>query len=391
MRLGLHYHVPACYRDGVIRAPAFLGLFIDSLTAHCESLLYFANSPVGDEMNMMDYVIKSPNVKLVDLGPHVSIPVRTVRAAFHVPSLLKSQVEVDLLLLRAPTPLLPLFYAVWRKPTALLLVSDELAGIENLPQPAWRKATIRLWAQWNHRLQMRLSKQSLVFVNSQLLYENYRAQLPGMILTQTTTLRESDFYYREDTCISSPYRLLYAGRITRIKGIFEIVRALSNLVKDGFDVVLDLVGMLDNSDPILEPILELARSLDVDGRVQYHGYKTAGPELLEYYRRADIYVTASQSSNEGFPRTIWEAMASSTPVIATGVGSIPAFVSGAAVLVPPKDIDALTGALRSLITDKELRRCLVSRGLALAKSNTLEKRAEELITKMEAWLAGEKS
>jgi glycosyltransferase involved in cell wall biosynthesis len=294
-----------------------------------------------------------------------------------------------MMLIRAPTPLLPLFAWIWKKPVALLLVSDQLEGIENLPQPPWRKTLIRWWATWGHSKQMQLSNRSLVFVNSRLLYEKYQADIPNLIQTQTTTLSEEDFYSREDTCMSMPYHLLYAGRMTRIKGLFEIVKALANLVDDGFDVVLDLVGMIDSGDPVLDSVVDFARSLGVEEMVQYHGYKTAGPELLAYYRRADIYVIASQSSSEGFPRTIWEAMASSTPVVATQVGSIPAFIGDAALLVPPKDVDALTGAIKTLLTDNEMRKVFIQRGLALAKENTLEKRTGELIIQMETRLSGE--
>lgn len=390
MRLGFHYHVPAIQRGGTIWMPAYFGLFIDSLAERCDTLVCFLNSPTKNEVMQMDYAVRSPNVRLVNIGPHITVPLRTLRALPRMPSALTWQNELDIMLMRAPTPLLPLFARIWHKPLALLLVADDLAGIENLPQPPWRKALIRWWAMWNYAQQMQLSKRSLVFVNSRMLYEKYQAAIPQLIQTQTTTLSEKDFHYRADTCESLPYHLLYAGRITRIKGLFEIVEALSNLVHDGLDVVLDLVGMIDNSDPVLDSLFEFSRSLGVEGRVKYHGYKTAGPELLAYYRRADIYVTASQSSNEGFPRTIWEAMASSTPVVATQVGSIPAFVGDAALLVPPKDIDALTDALKTVMTDKELRKKMIPKGMALAKNNTLEKRAEELITQMEDWLAGER-
>lgn len=306
MRLGFHYHVPAIQRGDAIWMPGYFGLFIDSLARECDTLVCFLNSPTENELVQMDYAIMSPNVRLVDLGPHITIPLRTLRALPRIPALHTWQNELDMMLMRAPTPLLPLFAQIWHKPMALLLVSDELAGIENLPQPPWRKALIRWWAMWNYAQQMQLSKRSLVFVNSRLLYEKYQAAIPQLIQTQTTTLSEQDFHYRADTCESLPYHLLYTGRITRIKGLFEIIEALSNLVNDGLDVVLDLVGMIDNGDRVLDSLVEFANSLGVGERVQYHGYKTAGPELLAYYRRSDVYVIASQSSNEGFPRTIWE-------------------------------------------------------------------------------------
>jgi len=120
--------------------------------------------------------------------------------------------------------------------------------------------------------------------------------------------------------------------------------------------------------------------------VHYHGYRTAGPELFQFYRQADIFVLASKSSSEGFPRTIWEAMAHSLPVVATRVGSIPDFIDGAAVLVPPKDEPALENAICSLLHDSELRKINIAAGLKLARQVTLEAQVPQMVKTIEDWV-----
>ena len=144
--------------------------------------------------------------------------------------------------------------------------------------------------------------------------------------------------------------------------------------------------MTEKNDPALHELGNLAHSLGVGERVQYYGYKTAGIELLAYYRRADIFIIASQSSFEGFPRVIWEAMASGLPVVATQVGSIPAYIGNSAVLVPPKNCDGLVQAICIILENKDLRQKLIRNGIKLAQENTLEKRADEMITHIERWL-----
>jgi glycosyltransferase involved in cell wall biosynthesis len=386
MRLGFHYHIPAIEQKGKVWMPGYLGLFIDSLAARCEQVVCFQHSPYACELDQMDYPIKSDNVRLVSLGEHSTIPLRTMQAVASRQIFNKWRDELDVMLIRAATPLLPVVASNWHKPIVLMVVSDAVIGIENLPQPAWRKQLIRIWASWNRNQQLRVAKRSLTFVNSRVLYDQLYSQVHNLVETRTTTLSENDFYERTDTCGSTPYRLLYAGRMARIKGLCEIVEALSELVASGIDVVLDLVGMPEKGDAILEELSTLARSLGVSERVQYHGYKTAGPELLAYYRRADIYVIASQSSSEGFPRTIWEAMASSLPVVATRVGSIPAYASNAAVLVPPKDVSALTQDIKDLLGRPDLRQNLIRQGMALARTNTLEKQAEKMMSRIEHWI-----
>ena len=85
-------------------------------------------------------------------------------------------------------------------------------------------------------------------------------------------------------------------------------------------------------------------------------------------------------------------MASSLPIIATKVGSIPDFLEDRehALLVPPKQPEALAEAVAALSLDGSLRRKLIAEGMALARGNTLERRADELVGELGRWIEGEK-
>jgi len=67
MRLGFHYHVPA-YLDngGQVRMPGYQGRFLDALAAQVEEVICFLHSPRMEELQQMDYVVKSGNVRLVN-------------------------------------------------------------------------------------------------------------------------------------------------------------------------------------------------------------------------------------------------------------------------------------------------------------------------------------
>ena len=383
LRLGFHYHVPALARDGGIYTPGYQGRFIDSLAAHCARLTCFLHAPRADEVSLMDYRIQSPAVDLVPIGPHGSVPRRTVEALWRaMPLVRQRRRELDALLIRGPSPLLPLVAAaVAPTPVVLLLVGDYLAGIDDLPQPRWRKGLIRLWARWNRWAQLRVASRSLTFVNSRKLYQELRPIARHLVETRTTTLTSADFCQRDDTCRQRPLRLLYTGRMDRGKGLLQMVEALALLVAGGQDVVLDLVGWPEPNDPILDEVGALARDRGVAGRVFYHGYRPVGPELFVFYRQADVYVIASTSSFEGFPRTIWEAMAHGLPVVATRVGSIPDLLEAeqAAVLVEPRSSLALAEGIARLLGDGALRRSHIARGYALALQNSLEGRAGEIV------------
>lgn len=381
LRLGFHYHVPMVRdADGKLRTPGYQGRFLDSLARHCQQLVCFLHSPTPTDTSPLDYTIESDNVVWVDIGPHTSVP-RRMLGARKVTRLIRPwRSQLDALLIRGPSPLLPIVAdAVGDLPISLLLVGDYLAGIGDLPQPRWRKEAIRLWARWNHHQQMKVARRSLTFVNSRKLYNELRPLVPNLVETRTTTLTSADFYQRDDTCTQRPVRLLYTGRMDRGKGLLHIVEALALLVERGEDVVLDLVGWPQKGDPILDEIQALAQEKEIRDRVFYHGYKPVGPELFEYYKQADIYVIASTSS-EGFPRTIWEAMAHGLPVVATRVGSIPLFLEedGVALLVKPDDVHDLLQGISIVLRNKQLRSQSIAKGYALARQNTLEGRAAEI-------------
>ncbi|MBE0542924.1 MAG: glycosyltransferase family 4 protein [Verrucomicrobia bacterium] len=386
MRLGFHYHVPAMLDGGQIRMPAYQGRFVDALADYCSEVICFLHSPLPSEQAQMDYAIQRRNVRLVGLGPHASVPRRLLSVRKYGAILRKEKSGLDALLLRGPSPLLPtLADAASPVPTALLLVGDAVAGVDDSRQPCWRREAIRLLWQWNRRRQDQVAKRSLTFVNSRKLFRELQPTIPNLVETRTTTLTRADFFDREDTCIRAPYRLLYTGRMTRGKGLIEMVEALALLVQQGEDVVLDLVGWPEKGDDVLDEMQQVAGRLQVGERVKFHGPKAAGPELFAHYRKSDIYVIASKSDFEGFPRTIWEAMAHSLPVVATRVGSIPDSVGESAELVIPASSDELAKAIRRVIKDRIRRRGMIQKGKALALDSTLETQVGNLIRDVERW------
>lgn len=386
MRLGFHYHVPAIQKDGQIWMPGYLGRFVDSLAQHCDSIVCLLHTPRLEEEKLMDYPLQSNNVSLVALGEHGSLPNRLLHVQNVMRQVRKVRDQMDALLIRGPTPLLPWVAKAARPvPISLLLVGDQLAGMDDLPQPGWRKEAIRQFWKWNTSQQLEIARNGLTFVNSHLLYKQLEGKLPRLVETRTTTLQESDFYIREDTCQQRPIHLLYTGRMDSAKGLLDMVTALSLLVNAGEDVILDLVGWPEKNSGILEEIRAQSQNEGVADRVIYHGYRPVGPELFEFYKQADIYVIASQSSFEGFPRTIWEAMANGLPVIATRVGSIPDFIDGASVLIEPRNPRDLARGISDLIKNEELRRSNISKGYSLAKENSLETQSLKMINAISDW------
>lgn len=366
--------------------PGPFGCFVDSLAETCLEVTCLLHESPPSRWGECDYRIRADNVHIINLGIARSIPYRALFASRFVQRARPSFRQMDILLIRGPSPLLPQLARAAHIPIALLLVGDYLAGIGDLPQPRWRMELIRLWARWNNLGQRRAMQHALTFVNSQKLYNDLRSHARELHLTRTSTLSASDFFERADTCQTRPIRLLYVGRLSVIKGLSDILAALSILTKRGEDLTLDLVGAPDAGEAdLVDRLTRRADELGVRGRVHFAGRKSLGADLSASYRAADIFVNAT-SSSEGFPRTIWEAMANSLPVVATRVGSIPDFVAGAAELTPPRNPDALADAIARLIHNESRRREIISAGYRLAQQNTLELRAREMTDTMQAYL-----
>ena len=388
VRLAYHYHVPAWRSpNGRVLTSSTEGRFLDSLASHCQELVCFLHEPRDDERPRLDYVFESSNLRWVSFGPHASTPERTLFPWRFTLPLARWRDRLDAVLLRGPSPLLP---AAARQagglPLAMLLVGDYEAVVNDLPQPALRKAAIRYWAGWNRRGQQAVGRDALTLVNSEELYRRWNPVLPHVVPIRTTNLRRADFRVREDTCEKRPYRMLYAGRMDRGKGLLVMVEAVARLVERGENVVLDLVGPAQPGDPVLSEVGRSAAVLGIGERITYHGSRPIGPELYTFHRRADVFVQASLRT-EGFPRAIWEALAHSLPVVATKVGGVPLVLKDreTARLVAPRSARALAQGIQDVISGRILRRRLIRNGRRLAESNTLERRTRELAELLKDW------
>lgn len=105
-------------------------------------------------------------------------------------------------------------------------------------------------------------------------------------------------------------------------------------------------------------------------------------------KSADILVLPSWS--EGFPNAIIEAMAAKVAVIVSAVGNVPSMLEHRkqAMIVPPKDINALSSAIEELLLNSHLRTEIAEQGYNFARDNfstrkTVQRLAGAIISAVE--------
>jgi glycosyltransferase involved in cell wall biosynthesis len=105
--------------------------------------------------------------------------------------------------------------------------------------------------------------------------------------------------------------ILYVGYLLELKGIQHIVKALNELVNEKkVNAKLTIVG----KGPYEQNLKELAHNLGVDKNIDWKGF-VSSPDLINEYKKADVFILASMSENYGI--VVTEALALGTPVIVT--------------------------------------------------------------------------
>jgi glycosyltransferase involved in cell wall biosynthesis len=148
-----------------------------------------------------------------------------------------------------------------------------------------------------------------------------------------------------------PFQMFYAGSINEAKGVGDLIRALPIALGAGADARCVLAGA-----GAVNSMQALARALGVEDKVVFAGM-LPNAEVRERMADADVVVIPSRAEfPEGFPLTMFEAVASRTPVLCSDHPVFrDLFVDGRDVaLFKEGDSASLARALVRLLSNGEL-------------------------------------
>jgi len=147
-----------------------------------------------------------------------------------------------------------------------------------------------------------------------------------------------------------------AARLSTEKNHSGLLAAFAQLLADEPRSLLVCAG----DGPLRDTLPAQAEDAGLSQRVRWLG---SVDDMRHFYSALDACVL--NSTREGLPLSLLEAMSFGIPVVATNVGGIGALLAdGAGLLVPPEAPDVLAGVLKSLAARPELAEKLALKGRA---------------------------
>ena len=150
---------------------------------------------------------------------------------------------------------------------------------------------------------------------------------------------------------------LYLGRLQPRKNLSALVTSFNELLPElASDFRLVLAGKVGW---MTETLFSQITGLGLENRVILPGY-VADTDKAALLSGAEAFLFPSLY--EGFGLPVLEAQSCGCPVMTSTTSSLPEVAGDSALLVDPADGRAITGAMRRLATDSELRRALSAAG-----------------------------
>ena len=165
--------------------------------------------------------------------------------------------------------------------------------------------------------------------------------------------------------------ILYVGRFDPYKNLVILIDAFNQLIKFYPDVTLILAGKLDMRYP---ETIDRVKQLKLKQKVLFTG-NVDDEELASLYAVSSVFIFPSLYEGFGFPSL--EAMKYGVPVISSNRTCLTEVLDDAAFFINPTSSTEIAESLLKVLTDKELRNVLISKGKDRANIFTWEKCADK--------------
>ncbi|BAZ16527.1 group 1 glycosyl transferase [Calothrix sp. NIES-4071] len=209
---------------------------------------------------------------------------------------------------------------------------------------------------WGGGLTAKFSNAAFIIAITQKLEEEVRLNYPlhpnQVVLGRigVDTAKWNPQLYKLNNLTNQTFQILTVGRLHTSKGHDTVIQAVKCLVDAGKLVNLTIIG----AGSELENLKTLAAKLEISHLVEFTG-SLSEDQIIEKMLQADAFVLASHAEPLGV--VYMEAMAMEVATIGTNAGGVPEIITDGknGLLIPPRDVTALTRALIQLIENPAFR------------------------------------
>ena len=175
--------------------------------------------------------------------------------------------------------------------------------------------------------------------------------------------------------IDDRLNILYLGRLEKRKGLPYLLQAYARLKPEMPNTRLIVVGGDGGLRPACERYVQRQGLKDV----VFTGY-VRDEELPRYYKTAHVYC-APNTGAESLGIVLLEAMAAGTPIVGSDIeGFADVLTHGQeGLLAPPRDSEALAGALREVLSNAAMREEMGKQGAKTALNYSWDRIAGEIL------------
>lgn len=377
MKLLIHHHAEAYIDKHGIWMQSFIGAWASEISKNIKQVGLLVHITETKRKNL-DYCIRNSNVKVESLGLNKGLKNRANRLAY-IKKKSQSLIGYSHLLVRGVTPRQALVMQNSPIKKKFFLFVGCLADSEAF-QIKGAKSGFRFFMKSLRNWELRKISAVASFASnspSTALEVRGRFKIESVFIP-TNTISIEDFCLNESKEDCNQLRMLFVGRVTREKGIeellgaFEKITSCYNLRKP----ILNIVGPYSNNY-----MDKLKKNYSMEN-IKFHGFIPFGAKLLEFYDSSNLYILPSY--HEGFPHTIWEAAARDLAVVCTPVGGIPGLVDETMVkFVEAKNQESICLTVQEFFSNRETFERKRQKLRNAAKENSLE----ESVSKLLRWMS----
>lgn len=368
MRIGINFHTLDNYISGV----EYYSLGLLNGLLHVDprnDYVVYTNQP----SLVKKHVLTSKNLSVIEVK---HLKTRIARILWEHTQLPRLAARHELDVLHCPSYICPLY----RTSVPYIVTIHDTIAIDH---PEWCKQTNALY--FNLFMKAATKKAACVISvsrctaddlkrNFQLPYSKIRIVYSGIDSTfkaEKDSSRHSEVRIRYN--LPEPY-ILYVGNIEPKKNIWTLLCVQKKLQEKGLPHKLVIVGKRSWGAKVeLDEIVKEIASKDIISA----GYVDRS-DLPFVYQMADVFVFLSLYEGFGFPPL--EAMACGTPVVSSSRGALNETIRGAALIVEPHNIQQITQAVISMITDSSLRERYIRIGLKQSSLFNWERAAKQTLS-----------